>query len=56
MPIFEIDMYKYIHIYNFFVKLSHGESVIPNFFTNFRSHDKEKKKFLYEAGELIEYG
>ena len=28
-----------IHIYDIFVKLSHGGSVIPNFFTNYESND-----------------
>ncbi len=34
-----------------FVVLSHGGSVIPNYFANFRSHDN--LKFFYEVGEIF---
>ncbi len=32
-----------IYIYNIFVNLSHGESIIPNMLSNYRSHYENSK-------------
>ncbi len=41
-------------MFNIFVKLSHGGSVVKTFFAHFRSHDKIEN-FLNEKGEIFTY-